>query len=956
MTGYINRSRSLFLCYELMMRNICFLWILLGVSILWTKLDNVQTGNIERVWVQTSFDDFSKGRLVDAGSNLYISRRGSIQTVNRWDLNGDGYIDLIFNNSHDEWQTIPAYLYLGKEGGIDSGSRIELPADGASKGLVHDLNKDGYPELIIANTFNGTTMKLNAYIYWGSAVGYSPAMRTELPTLGARQVVIGDFNKDGFFDLAFAQQGDVGDNPRAGYGSVDNRTSYVYWGGEDGYTMHRRQALETIAATDAAVADFDADGYDDLIILNNSVNARHDLVLFRGGRSGLKQASEFGGKKLSFVATGDINNDRRRDIIVGYKEENVVRIYLGDGQRINSEKPAVTLHVQSPQDAASDDLNNDGRADLVIAAGGPVEGASYIYFAGNKGVSDSSRVSVSTNGALACAIADINADGHKDVIFANSVDEESFSTDSYIYWNGPGGFDAGNRQELPTIGASDVMAVDVDGNKTLDLLFIGYMGGRRKSDVRAYIYMSDADDPANLYKVHNRLELPTVYGYESSVADLNEDGYPDIILANLASRDPSQNPGSYIYWGGKTGYSPLTTTSLKTDMGGWASSVADFNRDGYLDVLYTQLKSGINLIFYGTTEGPRHERVGTFRDPEARDARTAAVADLNKDGYLDVIVPFINSPWVSIFWGSSGGDYSSQRISRLPSMATVSVEIADLNRDGWLDLVLCNFWDTETLSHQINSYIYWGGEEGFSPINRQELPNGAAHDASIADVNQDGYLDIVFSNYHRGQLRHGIPSYVYLGSEQGFFRRENRIELINDSAGGNLIADLNHDGHLDIVFANHTLWGRHDNANSRIFWGGPMGPNNANVTLLPTVGPHQMTSTDIGNIYSRELEEFFESEPFNIGQRGKALRIEWDADVPTGSRVKMQIRTAATRHELESGRWVGWDGPRSFYTLTGERLRGIPSEHHWIQYRAILESDFGATWPTLNEVRIIYTQ
>jgi hypothetical protein len=561
-----------------------------------------------------------------------------------------------------------------------------------------------------------------------------------------------------------------------------------------------------------------------------------------------------------------------------------------------------------------------------------------------------------TVGALACTIADINADGYKDLVFANSVDEESFSTDSYIYWNGPSGLHAANRQELPTIGASDVMAVDVDGNETLDLLFIGYMGGRRKSDVRAYIYMSDASDPRNLYKVQNRLELPTVYGYESSVADLNDDGYPDIVLANLASRDPAQNPGSYIYWGDRKGYSPLKRTSLKTDMGGWASSIADFNNDGYLDVLFTQLKSGINLVFYGTSEGPGHERRETFRDPEAGDSRTAAVADLNKDGYLDIVVPYVNSPWVDIFWGSAAGGYATERMSRLPSMATVSVEIADLNRDGWLDLILCNFWDTETLSHQINSYVYWGGKDGYSPINRQELPNGAAHDASVADVNQDGYLDIAFSNYHRGQLRHGIPSYIYLGSNEGFYPRENRIELINDSAAGNLITDLNHDGYVDVVFANHTLWGRHDNASSRIFWGGPAGLNNANVTLLPTVGPHQMTSTDIGNIYTRKLDEYFESEPFDLGQNGRPLRIEWDADTPTGSSVKIQIRTAATREGLKIGRWVGWNGPQTVYSLSGESLRDIPAGQRWIQYRVILGSDYGASWPVLNEVRTIYTQ
>ena len=912
-----------------------------------------QTRPGEKVWVQTTFEDFSRGRLVDGGNNLYVSRKGSLETVNRWDLNGDGYIDLVFNNSHDEWQTVPAYLYPNRKGdGLAPAARIELPADGAQKAAVRDLNNDGYPEFIIVNTFNGTTMRLNAYIYWGSAAGYSPARRTELPTLGARQVKVGDFNKDGHLDLAFAQQGDVGDNPRAGYGSVDNRTSYVYWGDKDGYTMHRRQALETVAAIDATASDFDSDGYDDLIILNNSVDAPHDLSLFRGGPKGLERARDFGGKKLSFVRSGDVNGDGRADVIAGYSTEHVVRVFAGGPGGPQTESAVTTLQVRQPQDAAFGDLDRDGKTDLVVAAGGPGEGASFIYYGEAGGFPERRRVSLPSVGALACAVTDVNGDGLPDVVFANSVDEESYSTNSYVYLNAAGGFRTENRRLLPTIGASDVMAADIDKDGAADLLFVGFMGGRRKSDVRAYVYMSDEK---GTYTVQNRVELPTIYGYESSVADLNADGYVDLVLANIASRDPSQNPGSYIYWGKKDGYSVLNRTTLNTDGGGWASSVADFNRDGYLDVLFVQFRTGVNLIFYGTAEGPGKELRKSFRDPTASEARTPAVGDLNRDGYVDIIIPYIKSPWVTVFWGGPG-DYTSDRVTRLPSMATVAVELADLNGDGWLDLILCNFWDTETLSHQINSYIYWGSKDGYKPNNRQELPNGAAHDASVGDVNGDGHLDIVFSNYHRGQLRHGIPSYIYLGSAEGFFRRENRVELVNDSAAGNMLADLNHDGHLDIVFANHTLWGRHDNARSRIFWGKSDGYSHDRVTSLPTVGPHQMSSADLGNIYTRRLEEHYESEAFDMGPGGRLERLEWVADAPRGSGLRFHLRTSDTREGLEKSPWFGWDGEATSYTISGEKITRAGPRHRWVQYRATLASDYGAVWPVLNEVRVIYQQ
>ena len=926
--------------------------LLLTMSLLIAaSVSALQGGSSEKVWVQTSYEDFRRGHLPDGGNNLYVSRNGSIQTVHRWDLNQDGYVDLIFNNSHDEWQTIPAYLFVNRKGkGFDPSDRLELPADGAYKAAIRDLNRDGYPEIVLANTFNGTTMKLHAYIYWGSASGHSAARRTELPTVGARQIAIGDFNKDGHLDLAFAQQGDVADNPNARYGSVENRTSYVYWGDAEGYAIHRRQFLETVAATDAVAADFDQDGYDDLVTLNNPVGEVEDLVLFRGSPEGLRRTDTFGGKKISFVRAGDVNADNRTDLVVGYTKDEVVRVYLAGSQGLKTEGAGLTLQVSQSHDAEVADINRDGKPDLVVAAGGPGQGTSYIYYGSNEGFSEAKRQALPTLGASACTVADLNSDGHQDVIFANAVDEESHSVRSDVYWNSASGFSVENRTGLPTVGANDVVAADVNDDETIDLLFVGRMGGRRKADIYAYVYMSDRNGN---YSQHNRLELPTVYGYESSAADLNGDRYPDLIMANLASRDPSQNRGSYIYWGGDDGHSVLRRTALDTDDGGWASSVADLNRDGYLDILFTQIKSGVNKIYYGAPQGPGHELLKTFRDPDAIKARTPAIADLNKDGYLDLIIPYIHVPWVSIFWGHAG-DYSSEHMTRLPGNATVSVEVADLNRDGWLDLVLCNFWDLETLSHQTNSYIYWGSERGFSANRRQELPTSGAHDASVGDVNGDGYLDIAISNYHRGQIRHGIASYIYLGSREGYFRRENRVELVNDSAAGNLVADLNHDGYLDVVFSNHTLWGIHHAARSRIFWGGPDTFTNTRVSYLPTIGPHQMTSTDIGNIYTRKLEEYFESEPFQTDAKGRFTRIGWDAELPPGSSVKFQVRTAAARSELKSQPWQGWTGKGTYYEVNGERLRGLPSDHRWIQYRAVLGSDFGAGWPIVNEVRIYY--
>ena len=57
-------------------------------------------------WVQDSFEDFSAGTLDAAGADLFVSRQGTLRTTHRFDLNGDGHLDLIFNSSHDERRAI----------------------------------------------------------------------------------------------------------------------------------------------------------------------------------------------------------------------------------------------------------------------------------------------------------------------------------------------------------------------------------------------------------------------------------------------------------------------------------------------------------------------------------------------------------------------------------------------------------------------------------------------------------------------------------------------------------------------------------------------------------------------------------------------------------------------------------------------------------------------------------
>lgn len=91
----------------------------------------------------------------------------------------------------------------------------------------------------------------------------------------------------------------------------------------------------------------------------------------------------------------------------------------------------------------------------------------------------------------------------------------------------------------------------------------------------------------------------------------------------------------------------------------------------------------------------------------------------------------------------------------LPSYSGVGVEVADLDRDGYLDIVVSN-----ALSLTKNkkgepvpgSFIYWGGPEGWPVTDRTSLPIVNTRAAAICDINNDGFLDLVFGQEGIGEM------------------------------------------------------------------------------------------------------------------------------------------------------------------------------------------------------------
>jgi len=344
------------------------------------------------------------------------------------------------------------------------------------------------------------------------------------------------------------------------------------------------------------------------------------------------------------------------------------------------------------------------------------------------------------------------------------------------------------------------------------------------------------------------------------------------------------------------------------------------------------------VIRYGSAKGIDQGRRVAL--PCARRSIGCAVGDYNRDQWLDIAVTSMQDDELRIFWGSANG-FQTSHVSRLNVPSVIALETADLNADGYLDLIGGSYYDGLSKNHDTGTTIFWGGEKGFRGWNAQWLPGFTPIGYVVADFDGDGYLDLFSPHYHAELTREALPCYLYWGSSEGFSPRQRSI-LICDSAHDGLAADFDRDGRLDLAVSCHTQDGNH-HTNSRIFYNDGNRFANPRTVLLPTHGTHWMWVQDMGHIYHRRWEQSYESSVFAWNQTASSGRIDWVADVPEGTKLSWETRSAATRGALAIANWKAVKSN----TIPLSKIDCL------LQYRVRFISDNGDRYPVLDEVKVV---
>lgn len=225
----------------------------------------------------------------------------------------------------------------------------------------------------------------------------------------------------------------------------------------------------------------------------------------------------------------------------------------------------------------------------------------------------------------------------------------------------------------------------------------------------------------------------------SDVADLNRDGYPDLVISSY------WNNGFKIYYG--KGNNLFTEgVFMHTGVHGRDIKCVDINKDGYMDIVATTSGSGHTIslhVFLGKGDGSFHTKRSY---PSVLDtSKDIYILDKNSDGLLDVVVSS-SFPWFVMFLQQSDGSFVPKY---QPTYTTAQLAFDDLNDDGKVDAILMySSFDNDPGSDSIVIRLNTG-DSSFGPGRKLNLFAERGMRPAffrMADVNNDGNSDLLFNH------------------------------------------------------------------------------------------------------------------------------------------------------------------------------------------------------------------
>jgi FG-GAP-like repeat/FG-GAP repeat len=655
----------------------------------------------------------------------------------------------------------------------------------------------------------------------------------------ASAIAVGDVNGDGIPDLAVANECGTGTSACTPPGVVE-----VFIGKGDGtFNSPASYGSGGGGPSSAVIADVNGDGHPDLVVTNDCANTSFCTdggvsVLLGIGDGTFKAASTYdsGGAGASSVAIGDLNGDGKADLAVANNcnspldcTAGSVSILFGNGDGTFSLSGVYGSGGAGATSIVVGDLTGLGKQDLVVATRcssiGCTTGPGTVSVLLNKGngtFDPAASYSTSQQNAqsTAVAVADVNSDGRLDLIAGNACSNENCTTGTVTVFlgNGNGTFQAGVSYSSGGMNPLEVNVADIDGDGKPDLEIVNQCD--YDPDCLNGTVSVLAGEGNGAFHAAITYDSPALYADSIAVADVNRDGRPDLLVANMCYDNGCAAGAVTLLLGRDDGTFRAAFNYGPGGPDANAIAAADLKRDGKLDLVVVSLcpigPDCPNGGGMGVLMGDGHGRFSkaVAYGSGGSDPDSVAVADVNGDGKPDVVVANSGAPssltggsvlgGIGVLLGNGDGTFRPAMSSLSGGINPDSVKIADVNGDGIPDLVVANECsNSECTGGGVVSVLLGKGDGTFQPAVNYGSGGQYASSVAVADVNRDRKLDLIVSNWcvSSSDCTSGTIS-VLLGNGDGTFQSAVTYPSGGQFASPVKIVDLNRDGKLDLVVAN----------------------------------------------------------------------------------------------------------------------------------------------------------
>lgn len=289
--------------------------------------------------------------------------------------------------------------------------------------------------------------------------------------------------------------------------------------------------------------------------------------------------------------------------------------------------------------------------------------------------------------------------------------------------------------------------------------------------------------------------------------------YPSVLLVGITQDFQANTKTSYNNYIKNNLYIDLSTAIQKTALNATyyedaynARAYGDFDKDGDVDVIGGASNAygtgAVDLEYFKNDvfDFKKDQMVFTNGAPKMLNPRKAIVADLDKNGWLDVIFTgsgFDQSPYagetVKILMNYNGKFTAKDLNGNKGYFASVTA--GDIDNDGDIDLFV-------TDNKMISKFFINDGIGDFKEdlaVYPSELWGKAYYTSELYDINNDGYLDLVTG----GHEHNGASTVIFLGNASGNFMTSRMITVPAVSGFGVVVdidfIDYDKDGKTDVL-------------------------------------------------------------------------------------------------------------------------------------------------------------